>query len=579
MANDYPTINEFKILGDGVWRIDWRGAIEKNPSIESEYAVKVIVSKLKTDWQNTNTATDEAVEEFTRRSISIGVGQLPFLQLGTFWKNGKHLATVAGELISFNLNINPSTTGIALATDKVEDQSLITYNDHKILKDGTGSWCLYLPYENDPAGIIIPAMEIIRFYYATSTLLSKAVFNGDFVFNWEQLVNPDNTGMKGKRCVVHRREHVEDNDCWTIGRIQNDTNAYQGVIDVLHSMVQEHANGKPAHPKSGFPFIGKTTLKARCKQIGWKHKRWLVLSLISCSGAFPYDELEVIADNSNIGADSTTDIPESEKKPAWKNEKKPEKVGDLTLQSGAEPEADTRCYKISLPDERFSAISGKKIIKTLKSECHYKSGELKTIVTPVTVDMLGTGDGVYSKTGVAPASISVENKKRRGLPSNFETLDAMLKLLNSDSYPGASAQWHVFPLDKGQIKASLTRADNKRQWGYLDFDAEEKQIRRFMMADITIGERHCALIEVERRSKGAEESFQAELVFHSDWHAPNSADLIALSKSLSIKYGRMKNINSLPNGLIRLGDGLRHTWASANEYAVRVVEAVQAATM
>lgn len=293
----------------------------------------------------------------------------------------------------------------------------------------------------------------------------------------------------------------------------------------------------------------------------------------------PYDELEVLADNSNTGADPNTDIPESDKKPARKNEKRPESIGDLTLQSGFEPEADTRSYKISLPEERFSAISGKEIIKTLKSECRYKSGELKTIITPVTVDMLGTGDGVYSKTGVAPASISVENKKRRGLPSDFETLDAMLQLLNSDIYPGASGQWHKFPLDIGLIKASLTRPKNRRQWAYLDLYSNEKHVRRFMVADITIGERHCCLIEVERRSDGAKEAFQAEIIFHQDWHAPSSADLIALSESLSKKYSRMKNINSLPNGLIRLGDGLRHTWASAEEYAARVVEAVQGASI
>jgi hypothetical protein len=256
MASDYPTINEFKKLGDGVWRVDWFGAIEKNYSVESEYSVKVIVSRLKKAWKESDAATDQAVEHFTRQNISIGVGQLPLVRIGTFWEKGKQLPIVAGRMVSFDLEINPATINIAIATSKVNEKTLIPFNDHSVSSDGKGSWCVYVSHKNDPVGIIIPAMEIIRFYYATSTLLSKAVFNGDFVLAWNKLVNPENTGMKGKRCVVHRREHVEDNDCWTIGRVQNDINAYQGVREVLDSMVLEHTNGNPAHPKTGFPFTG-----------------------------------------------------------------------------------------------------------------------------------------------------------------------------------------------------------------------------------------------------------------------------------------------------------------------------------
>ena len=579
MLNEYPEINEFKEkLDDGIWRVDWFGAIEKNYPVESEFAIQVVLSRLKINWKESDTATDQAVDHYTRRSISIGVGQLPYVHIGTFWEYGKRLPTIAGKIISFDLNINPETENIVITTSKVHEQTLISINDHSVSSNGKDSWCVHVAYGNDPAGIIIPVMEIIRFYYATSTLLSKALFDGDFEHDRNKLVNPEYTGMKGSRCVVHRRKNVEDNDCWTIGRILNDTKAYQGVLDITNSLRLAHANGQVPHPKSRFPFNGRTTLKARCKQIGRYQKRWLVLSLISCSGPFPYEELEVIADNAGDSANPETDIPPSEKKTAWNGIKTPISNGDVALQSAAEPEANSGKYNIALPAERFTVISEKEIIKTLKSECRYKAGELKTIVTPATVDMLGTGDGVYSETGVTPASLSVENKKRRGLPADFESLVAMLELLRSDRYPGASGKLHQFPSDDGLINVPLTKAANKRQWGYLE--SERKHRRRFMMADIVVNERHCCLIEVERRPASSTDCYLAEIIFHADWHAPSTAELIAVSEMLSKKNGRMKNVGMLPNGLLRLNEHLSHkllhNWKSADEYATRVVHAIQA---
>lgn len=572
MANKYPLIREFENLGDGIWRVDWFGGIEKNPSVESEYAVQIILSKLKTDGQNVDIASDQVVDQFSRRSISIGVGQIPLVHIGTLWENGRKLPIIAGHMDSFNLEINPDSVGIARATAKINEQTLIPFNDHAISSYGKDSWCLHISHNNDPAGIIIPAMEIIRFYYATSTLLSKATFNGDFVLAWNKLVNPDYTGMQGKRCVVHRRSHVEDNDCWTIGRVQNAPEAYNGVMQVLDSILVEHVNGLPAHPKTSFPFTGKTSIKARCQQVGWKHKRWLILSLISCSGSFPFDELEVIADNDSSSADPKTDLSESEKKPAWiKHEKSPANIEKCLLQSGAEPEANTKKHKFDLPEERFMAINNKEIIKTLKSECRYKSGSLKTNITPTKTDALGTGDGTYGQTGVTPIGISVENFKRRGLPASFETLVAMLEIVNG--VPSVSGNLHHFACDNGLLEATLTKPSNRRQWAYLD--SKKSGIRRFMVADLTVGSKHCCLIEVERRPASPSDTYLVEIIFHQDWHMPNSIELTELAIRLSKCDGRMKNISSLPNGLMRLNDGLRHTWASADEYATRVIEVIQ----
>lgn len=570
MLKQYSPIKEIRDLGNGVWRVDWFGAIERNPSIQTEFLIRVILSKVRENWLETDIATDNAVHHETRRSILIGVGQLPIVHIGSLWRDGKRLGISAGEILTIDLNIGPSTTQISKSTDVVEDQTLIPFNSHQVSSAGKNSLCLHVTLDGDSAGVIIPTVELIRFYFATSSLLSKAVFDGSFTHNISSLINPEYTGMTGSRCVVNRRKEVSDIDCWTIGRIVNSNEAFEAVRLINDSLIKAQNNNSEAFPETGFPFIGKTTIRARCKQIGWKKKRWLVLSLITCTGQFPYHELEVIADNDARPADHNTDIPDDEKSIAYPNSrliKEGITDSDLTLQSKQEPESDTEDYKIALHEDRFAAIQGKTIIKNTKEKCLYKAGGLKPQVRLDMANSLGTGGGTYSSSGVIPAMIQI-SEERKGLPASLESLVEMLEVLNK--YPGITAKLRQFPWGAGLIEAKLTNRANKRQWSYLNI--KSRKIRRFMMADISYQEKYFTLVEIERRPDSPSDTYLVEILFKVDGSKIDNGELDTLVMQLSRVDGRMKNIPVLPNKIERLGTGLKHTWKNTTQYAETIVE-------
>ncbi|MFH1495092.1 MAG: hypothetical protein ABIG70_09885 [Pseudomonadota bacterium] len=568
MATTIPPIKEFQVLPENtIWRVDWFGAVEKNINVESEPKIQIILSQVTFGYQ-ADPASDSVVDHSTRRTISIGVGQLPAIYIGSFWRNGRRLPSRAGEKLTFTVDINQSTVGHVASTGMAGGQYLIPYNEHRVSGDGKKAKCVTISYNGDPAGIIIPVAELIRFYYATSTSLSKSVFKGDFHHALSRLVNIEFTGMNGTTCVVYRAKDITNDDCWTIGRILNSREALDSVKKIHDSMMIEHKNNLPAYPESGFPFSGTTTITALCKSIGPKsHRRFLVLSLLSCTGPFPYDELEVIENSDQ--ASPETDIPDDEKKAAWSGAKKAYgSAKDAYLQSESEPEAGVSPIRIDEPGDRFAAIKGKAIKKTPKEKCKYKSGALKCKLDKE-IKALGTGDGDYRDGGVTPARIDVE-KDRKYLPASFDTLVDMATALSK--YPGFNACLRPFGGEAGIVCFECTKSANRRQWAYLDF--QEKTLRGMMVVDIVMQGRHFCVFEIEPRPKAVSDSYLAELIYKPDGSAITPDDMRELVTLLvrSDVEGRLLHVKKLPGGLLH--QGMVHRWKDANEYATVVAETI-----
>lgn len=80
MRKAIPRIKEFPDDGR-IWRVDWFGGVERNPQVPSEPKIQLIISPVvdgATDY-----AAISAVNHEERRSISIGVGQLLLVTIGS----------------------------------------------------------------------------------------------------------------------------------------------------------------------------------------------------------------------------------------------------------------------------------------------------------------------------------------------------------------------------------------------------------------------------------------------------------------------------------------------------------------
>lgn len=567
MTARVPPIKEFPHDGR-TWRIDWFGAVERNASVPTEPTIEVVASPLKPDAKDP--ASNGAVVHEERQTIRIGIGQFPAIAVGSLWKNGRCLPTLAGRIETFrNLSISPQTTRL-IATDHAEHgEPLIPSGYHKVGGKGLSAKCLAVTWKNDPFGIVIPIAEIIRFYYATSTDLAHALFAGDFRHNLLSIIDPEKSGYlaASRRCVLRLRQEFADEDGWLIGRILNSTEAFQGAATVHDSLMRESANRYRAYPECAFPFSGNTTLQAHCKPVKSLGKwRYLVFSLARCSGQFPFDELEIVRENDGRTAAPETDIPDEEKQTAFPGKQSNLAASDKAreIQSGTEPSKNIEVSRFALPSERFGAIAGKKPIKPDKEQCRYKSGALGRF-EGAELMAFGTGQGTYGETDSAPAKIVTEKTRSRALPASFDNLLAAIELL--DGYSGAKAS--IREPDDTIESMPLLKPRKYRQWSYLD--SERKTPRRVVVADILAEGRNFCLIEFEWREK--EHGFKVGLVCLPDGSVIGNHQLYKLLLRLAREEGRWDNIPNPPCGM-RLRT-LKHTWSTVQDYAKAVREKIK----
>jgi hypothetical protein len=470
MAGNIPKIREFP-ADDHYWRVDAFGAILRNPNVPSEPFIQIVISPFVDNDLHTKEPKDlisiNATNDDERRSIEIGVGQLPFISIGSVWKNGYIQAFKAGtEEVLYNVNIVDENIKIINANHKIDGKYLVPPNFYKFGKEGLYSKLIAIKNsKGDPFGILVPMIEIIRFYYALSTHLSHAIFSGAFKHNLNSLINPENSGNinEESRCILHLRKHISDEEGWVIGRILNSTEAFQGANQPFDDILQNSINNKWIHVTSAFPFLGSTNLTARTKRIrsitedGWKT---LILSLEHCTASFPFENATFPRDNdNNREKDPNNKLPPEAKKTAWPMPRDKESDGSKDLQNKRDPNKERSTETITLPTNRFAAIEGKKPDKPIKEQCHYMTG-ITTVASDQETDSLSTGQGNDNDSSAGRGNIIHQRVRSRSLPASFDSFKIAIELLNKKD--GISA--YIRPLNNLIKYIPLTKSPRYRQW-------------------------------------------------------------------------------------------------------------------
>lgn len=570
MPTQIPPIREFP-KDDRIWRTDWLGAVERNAS---EALIDVFLSPAKA-----GIAKPEKQEHFESSEavrVQVGIGQLPFLGIGTLWKNRRRMAGAVGaELMLPAVQVSSETVRLVDAgTVLSEDPKrwLIPNYVHTIHGRAMRSKCFAIEYDGDPYGILLPVAEAIRFYYAVSTDLAHIVFSGSFQLDLDSIINTADFGMVPgtERMYLKRRRWLSDADGWIIGRVLGSPQAASGVARVYDSLLQHSANAVSAFPECGLPFEGATRWLARGVPISrgkGSGSRFLILELLRCSAPFPFRELHVDADNDNRRAeDPEQDLPEVEKKPAWPGPSKVSKLGsDNELQSALPPDADIGTVQVLLPCDRFDDISGKGITKTPKTECPYSSAALRR---PHGVDALGTGNGAWDDNDIAPVRAGWkrpedDSRRQESLPASFEALEDIVSALNR--LDGVKAS--VRPLTSRTRFLRLTEPSGYRQWSYLD--SSRRTRRRVMVVDIVCNDVSGCIVEYERRK--SERSRLALFRTMGQTGVPDFA-LVRLLDGLVAAEGVWANLRAYPYGVeLTL---FNHSRTSADGFAFDIRDAL-----
>jgi hypothetical protein len=263
-----PPIQEFPKDGRP-WRIDWLGAVDRT---SAEVLIDVFLSPAKSGIRQPSRQSDFDSDQF--KLAKIGIGQIPFLTIGSLWCDGRRVRQAIGLEATFhNVKINSDTVRLvnagAVRTEKPKRYYQIPPFKHAIPKDAWSSQCLAIEYNGDEYGILLPVSEAVRFYYAVSSDLAHVVFNGALRFNRNSVIDEAMSRMLTdiRRMVLAVRQWLADDDGWIIARMLLDPNAESGAARVFNSMMRDSAKDRSVFPQCGLPFEGATRWQARCIEL------------------------------------------------------------------------------------------------------------------------------------------------------------------------------------------------------------------------------------------------------------------------------------------------------------------------
>ena len=306
-------INEYQIKyftpGKDRWRIDWFGPVTfaERYRRQSQPLIEIQLSHQQAKLENfSSLLTSRTTGQTKVIQTRLPVGFLPLLKVGDIWQDGRLVESPDYEIVDFDeLEVGRHHCSIIKAGNKDDDSGgyYLPLSHHRHHLNHTQSYCLLC--HHDTAEIVIPAMELIRFYFgSTSTLISR-IF--DTPFAQENLWLSSEPGERRGSHKIHLAPGISGRSASDIGRIAFSKIARESVELVANSCITASANGERIYPKSKFPFEGSTDLKASGNWLpfnGSERGVFLVFKLLSCSHPFPFSSLRYTSERMNSSNDS-----------------------------------------------------------------------------------------------------------------------------------------------------------------------------------------------------------------------------------------------------------------------------------
>ena len=293
---------------DAYWRVDWFGEIaypdrytrRKHPSILI-YLSKVTESNFSADpevlLQPHNTAPAKG-----QTRIWVSVGTLMVLRIGDIWhrqklhlspeytrENFKKLWVGRNNTDFIKAGLNPDKAGF-----------LIPIPEHPWHMNATHSYCLMASLP-DGRRLIVPCVELIRFYFGSSSSLLRQIFSTQL--RRENLYSEDRYDHKSGLLSFKLGHGMSGRSASDIGRLRLDPVAWRAATMVSVSMLKAKSTGEPAFVQSFFPFEGNTFLDVSGKWLSFQgepNQTFLVYGINSCTHSFPFKSLKYVTADTRV---------------------------------------------------------------------------------------------------------------------------------------------------------------------------------------------------------------------------------------------------------------------------------------
>lgn len=490
-----------------LWRIDRLGKIFSQLKNNNNLFIEVYLRPVNFhdnsvyNFARFDNSGREIPEYNQLKKIPVNIGLLPILRVGSLWIKGKlqNNKAVTDIVTLKNIEINANTVEIINSNYKIKyldssgrEQECKLLLQKNFATDAKVPFsCLKIQHENYKNGIIIPVIEIIRFYYACSTRLAHLTFS-----NPEEITKISYAiDNETDKVVIKLPQQYTDQEAFILARILTSDIALSGFFQIKNSLIKIGVNEQPTTLLStNFPFINSTNLMVRGIKIV---DRFLVTEICSCSAPFP--DISVDRSNDNRKGDKKTDIPDDKKKEYRREGRTPSLKGNSIIQNQYESVNCVSTLQFNLNINCFSDLIGKKIEKPKKPFNEYKAQKL-AINEKINVTSLGVDLGTWSQTTIAPASISTfntqsEKQNRAALAATFDNSVRAIEHLNEE-YSDIKATIYM-PSSPACEFVPLTDSAHKAQWSYLV--SKTKTRRKVLLGKIEYKDKTFWLIEIQAR--------------------------------------------------------------------------------
>ena len=279
---------------DRHWRIDWFGECHyPSGRRKSQPSIRVVISPILCDPKDTNAMpSGTATSLNNQRQVWLPVGILYLVRIGDIWRNGQCVHAPDYQAQKFEkLEINKGTTDFIKAGLALDGEFLLPLNEHPWHRLQTQSYCLSVTLPNEKR-IVIPCIELIRFYFGSSSKLLHLLFTRQI--SAENFWKSKHFDKSSRRLHLKLATGLSGMSATDIGRIALDHDAWRAARLIFDTCMAASVQREPIYPYTGFPFIGKTNLVSSGKWISCgdtADATFVVYALQSCSYPFPFESL------------------------------------------------------------------------------------------------------------------------------------------------------------------------------------------------------------------------------------------------------------------------------------------------
>lgn len=350
---------------NGPHRVEWFGQIY----LGTVTSVAVVFSPWGADPE-----TGELHSSSNKRStLLVPVSYLRLFRIGDIWDKCRYTGQRDNQTReTFCLDIQEDTVKVMPAGVPVDEDApkpvfplpFAVFAGHK---DQTNAHCVRVALD-DRTMIIIPCMELVRFYFGGSGSFLKRIFSGAFaldrLYSYARLNKVTGAG------TIDLAEDLAGPAATTVARIAFDKQARSAAAWIVNSGIATASRKQPYYPKTSFPFHGKTDLLVDGRWFETHGYRvFLAERLLSCSHPFPFDTLFYTIKRSSLNPQKLYgSLP-----PESKGEFMDAKNGlDMTLNGG---EVSSTLQPVAVPagvdiDDPFPDLLAKRVRRVKPATSH-----------------------------------------------------------------------------------------------------------------------------------------------------------------------------------------------------------------